>query len=134
MRHGDITAIYDPDTWHRILSTNTTGIISWFVYPPFTLFVLWPLGDATYNEAVLAWSLVPLAFYFALIVLLAKRSGLGAGTNPACENSWPRTQAYVVLIAFSLPFLSAICLADKRVRSLPCSFWGRRISGQRVLF
>lgn len=107
VRHGDITAIYDPDTWQRILSTNTTGIISWFVYPPFTLFGLWPLGDATYNEAVLAWSLVPLAFYFALIVLLAKRSGLGAGANPACENNWQRTQAYAVLIAFSLPFLSA---------------------------
>jgi alpha-1,2-mannosyltransferase len=107
VRHGEITAIYDPDTWHRILSTNTTGIISWFVYPPFTLFGLWPLGDATYNEAVLAWSLVPLAFYFALIVLLAKRSGLGAGANPACENNWSRTQAYAVLIAFSLPFLSA---------------------------
>jgi alpha-1,2-mannosyltransferase len=107
VRHGEITAIYDPDTWHRILSTNTTGIISWFVYPPFTLFGLWPLGDATYNEAVLAWSLVPLAFYFGLIVLLAKRSGLGAGANPACENNWSRTQAYAVLIAFSLPFLSA---------------------------
>ena len=107
VRHGDITAIYDPDTWHRILSTNTTGVISWFVYPPFMLFGLWPLGDATYNEAVLAWSLVPLAFYFALIVLLAKRSGLGAGANPACENNWSRTQAYAVLIAFSLPFLSA---------------------------
>jgi alpha-1,2-mannosyltransferase len=107
VRHGDITAIYDPDTWQRILSTNTTGLISWFVYPPFTLFGLWPLGDATYNEAVLAWSLVPLAFYFALIVLLAKRSGLGTGSNPACENNWPRTQAYAVLIAFSLPFLSA---------------------------
>jgi alpha-1,2-mannosyltransferase len=75
VRHGEITAIYDPDTWNRILSTNTTGIVSWFVYPPFTLFGLWPLGDATYNEAVLAWSLVPLVFYFALIVLLAKRSG-----------------------------------------------------------
>jgi hypothetical protein len=107
VRHGEIAAIYDPDTWHRILSTNTTGIISWFVYPPFTLFGLWPLGDATYNEAVLVWSLVPLAFYFALIVLLAKRSGLGAGANPACENNWSRTQAYAVLIAFSLPFLSA---------------------------
>jgi alpha-1,2-mannosyltransferase len=54
VRHGDIAAIYDPDTWQRILSTNTPGIISWFVYPPFTLFGLWPLGDATYNEAVLA--------------------------------------------------------------------------------
>jgi hypothetical protein len=107
VRHGDISAIYDPDTWHRILSTNTTGVISWFVYPPFMLFGLWPLGDATYNEALLAWSLVPLAFYFALIVLLAKRSGLGAGANPACENKWSRTQAYAVLIAFSLPFLSA---------------------------
>ena len=108
VRHGEIAAIYDPDTWHRILS-NTTGFISisWFVYPPFTLFGLWPLGDATYNEAVLAWSLVPLAFYFALIVLLAKRSGLGVGAGPACENDWSRKQAYAVLIAFSLPFLSA---------------------------
>jgi alpha-1,2-mannosyltransferase len=107
VRHGDITAIYDPETWQRILSTNTTGPLSWFVYPPFTLFGLWPLGDATYNEAVLAWSLVPLAFYFALIVLLAKRSRLGAGANPACENHRPRMQAYAVLVAFSLPFLSA---------------------------
>ena len=108
VRHGEIAAIYDPDTWHRIL-LNTTGLISisWFVYPPFTLFGLWPLGDATYNEAVLAWSLVPLAFYFAVIVLLAKRSGLGVGASPACENDWSRKQAYAVLIAFSLPFLSA---------------------------
>jgi hypothetical protein len=108
VRHGEIAAIYDPDTWQRILS-NTTGpvSISWFVYPPFTLFGLWPLGNATYNEAVLAWSLVPLAFFFALTVLLAKRSGLGVGVNPACENNWSRRQAYAVLIAFSLPFLSA---------------------------
>jgi hypothetical protein len=107
VRHGDIAAIYDPDTWHRILSANTASVISWFVYPPFTLFGLWLLGDATYNEAVLAWSLVPLAFYLALIVLLAKRAGLGESANPACEESWPRTQAYAVLIAFSLPFLAA---------------------------
>jgi alpha-1,2-mannosyltransferase len=108
VRHGDVAAIYDPDKWHTILTTTTGSItISWFVYPPVALFGLWPLGNATYNEAALAWSLVALAFYFALIVLLAKRSGLGAGANPACENSWSRTQAYAVLIAFSLPFLSA---------------------------
>lgn len=108
VRHGDIAAIYDPDTWYRILSTTTGSIsLSWFVYPPFTLFGLWPLGDATYNEAVLAWSLVPLAFYLALIVLLAKRSDWGIDGNPACENSWSRAQASAVLIAFSLPFLSA---------------------------
>ncbi len=108
VRHGDFAAIYDPDTWQRILSTTTGPVsLSWFVYPPFTLFGLWPLGDTTYNEAVLAWSLVPLAFYFALIVLLAKRSGLGVGAGPACENDWSRKQAYAVLIAFSLPFLSA---------------------------
>jgi alpha-1,2-mannosyltransferase len=108
VRHGDIDAIYDPDTWHRILS-NTTGPVSlsWFVYPPFTLFGLWPLGDATYNEAVLVWSLVPLAFYLALIVLLAKRSDWGIDSNPTCQNSWSREQACAVLIAFSLPFLSA---------------------------
>jgi hypothetical protein len=102
VRHGDIAAIYDPDTWQKILSTNTTDVISWFVYPPFTLFGLWLLGDATYNEAVLAWSLVPLIFYLVLVVLLAKRSGLGDR-----EKHWPRVQAYAVLIAFSLPFLSA---------------------------
>lgn len=107
VRHGDIAAIYDPDTWRRVLSTNGAVVIAWFVYPPFTLFGLWPLGDATYNEAVLAWSLVPLAFYFALMVLLAKRSGLGADANSVRENSWSRIQAYAVLIAFSLPFLSA---------------------------
>lgn len=108
VRHGDIAAIYDPDNWRRVLSTTTGFItISWFVYPPVALFGLWPLGNATYNEAVLTWSLVPLAFYFALIVLLAQRSGLGAGVNPACESSRSRTQAYAVLIAFSLPFLSA---------------------------
>lgn len=110
VRHGDIAAIYNPDTWHRILSTsNTTGSISlsWFVYPPFTLFGLWPLGDATYDEAILIWSLVPLASYFTLIVLLAKRCRLGIDANPACENSWSREQAYAVLIAFSLPFFCA---------------------------
>jgi alpha-1,2-mannosyltransferase len=108
VRHGDIAAIYDPDAWDRILSNMSIHLpLSWFVYPPFTLFGLWPLGDATYNEAVLAWSLVPLAFYFALIVLLAKRSGLGLDANPACENSWSRAPAYAVLVAFSLPFVSA---------------------------
>ena len=108
VRHGDIAAIYDPDTWHRILS-NTAGPVSlsWFVYPPFTLFGLWPLGNATYNEAVLAWSLVPLAFYFALIVLLAKRADWGIDADPACGNKWSRAQACAVLVAFSLPFLSA---------------------------
>ena len=107
VRHGDIAAIYDADTWRTILSTNPTATITWFVYPPFALFGLWPLGDATYNEAVLAWSVVPLVFYFALIVLLARRSGLGAGASPTCASNWSRTQAYVVLIAFSLPFLGA---------------------------
>jgi hypothetical protein len=108
VRHGDITAIYDPDTWQRILSTTTGPIsISWFVYPPFSLFGLWPLGNATYNEAVTAWSLVPLALYIALVVLLAKRSGLGVGANPASENFRSLMLAYAVLIAFSLPFLSA---------------------------
>jgi len=108
VRHGDIAAIYDPDAWNRILSNMTGSIsLSWFVYPPFALFGLWPLGDATYNEAVLAWSLVPLAFYGALIVVLAQRSGLGIGAGPAGENGWSRAQAYAVLIAFALPFVGA---------------------------
>jgi alpha-1,2-mannosyltransferase len=108
VRQGDIAAIYDPDAWQSILSSMSSHLpLSWFVYPPFALFGLWPLGDATYNEAVLVWSVVPLAFYFALIVLLAKRSGLGLDVNPACRNSRSRAQAYAVLIAFSLPFVGA---------------------------
>jgi alpha-1,2-mannosyltransferase len=125
VRHGDIAAIYDPDTWHRILS-NTTGAVSlsWFVYPPFTLFGLWPLGDATYNEAVFAWTLVPLVFYFVLIVLLAKRSGLGVDTNPVGENSWSRGQAYAVLVAFSLPFLSATLFSGQTGTVIAVFFLG----------
>jgi hypothetical protein len=108
VRHGDLAAIYDPDAWQQILSNMTGSIsLSWFVYPPFALFGLWPLGDATYNEAVLAWSLVPLACYVALLVVLAKRSGLGIDANPASGNDWSQAQAYVVLIAFSLPFIGA---------------------------
>jgi alpha-1,2-mannosyltransferase len=108
VRHGDFAAIYDPDTWQRILSTTTGPVsISWFVYPPFSLFGLWPLGNATYNEAVAAWSLVPLLLYFVLVVLLAKRSGLGIGANPADAFGGSRMQAYAVLIAFSLPFVGA---------------------------
>jgi alpha-1,2-mannosyltransferase len=107
VRHGDIAAIYDPDAWRTFLSTNPTGPIVWFVYPPFTLFGLWPLGNATYNEAVLAWSVIPLVFYFGLIALLARRSGLGAGAGPASESNRSRMQAYAVLAAFALPFLGA---------------------------
>jgi alpha-1,2-mannosyltransferase len=108
VRHSDIAAIYDPDGWRSILSTATGPVtISWFVYPPVALFGLWPLGNASYNQAVLAWSLVPLALFFPLIVFLAKRSGLSIGGNFAGEDSWSRAQAYAVLIAFSLPFLSA---------------------------
>jgi hypothetical protein len=108
VRHGDFAAIYDPDTWQSILSITKGPIsISWFVYPPFTLFGLWPLGDTTYNEAVAAWSLVPLPFYVVLMVLLAKRSGLAVGANPRGALDWSRVQAYAVLIAFSLPFVGA---------------------------
>jgi alpha-1,2-mannosyltransferase len=106
VRHGDIAAIYDPDTWQSVLSNKTSSVsLSWFVYPPFMLFGLWPLGDATYNQAVLVWSLVPLAFYFVLIVLLAKRSGLGLGASSVGENSWSQALAYAVFIALSLPFV-----------------------------
>jgi alpha-1,2-mannosyltransferase len=106
VRHDDIAAIYDPDAWQNVLSSKTGSVsLSWFVYPPFMLFVLWPLGDATYNQAVLAWSLVPLAFYFVLIVLLAKRSGLGLGASSVRENCWSQALACAVLIALSLPFV-----------------------------
>ena len=106
-RLGDIAAIYNPDAWRSALSVGTPHDIFWFVYPPFALFGLWPLGRMTYNEAVAWWSLAPLPFYFALAWGLAKRSGLGGQAAPAAGNLASRILAFAVLGAFALPFLSA---------------------------
>jgi hypothetical protein len=61
----------------------------------------------TYNEAVAWWSLAPLPFYFALVWVLAKRSGLDGKAVPAGEDPTSRTLAFAVVCAFALPFLSA---------------------------
>jgi hypothetical protein len=106
-RLGDIPAIYNPDAWRSALSLGTPHDILWFVYPPFALLGLWPLGGMTYNDAVAWWSLAPLPFYFALVWALAKRSGLGGQAGPAAGNLASRLLAFAVLAAFALPFLSA---------------------------
>ena len=106
-RLGDIAAIYNPDAWRSALSVGTPHDILWFVYPPFALLGLWPLGRMTYNEAVAWWSLAPLPFYFALLWVLAKRSGLGGQAVTAAGNLASRILAFAVLGAFALPFLSA---------------------------
>jgi hypothetical protein len=102
-RLGDIAAIYNPNAWRSLLSASHPREITWFVYPPFALFGLWPLGHMSYATAVTWWSLVPLPFYFGLTFLLAKRSGLAVG-----EAETPsRALAFAILAALALPLLSA---------------------------
>src|SRR4051812_8538253 len=55
VRRGEIPAIYDAGKWQVFLSSGANGPATWFVYPPFALFGLWPLSTMTYNDAVLAW-------------------------------------------------------------------------------
>ncbi len=108
VRHGDIAAIYDPDTWQIILSNRTASTPASVVrISTIHLVRFMAAGRCDVQRSGTGWSLVPLAFYFALIILLAKRSGLGLDANSACENSWSRGQAFTVLVAFSLPFVGA---------------------------
>jgi hypothetical protein len=106
-RLGDVAAIYNPDAWRSALAAGTPHDLFWFVYPPFALLGLWPLGGLTYNGAVAWWSLAPLPFYFALAWGLAKRSGLGGQAAPAAGDLASRILAFAVLGAFALPLLSA---------------------------
>jgi alpha-1,2-mannosyltransferase len=106
-RLGEVAAIYNPDAWRSALAIGAPHDIFWFVYPPFALLGLWPLGRMTYNEAVVWWSLAPLPFYFALVWVLAKRSGLDGKAVPAGRDRTSQTFAFAVVGAFALPFLSA---------------------------
>ena len=64
-------------------------------YPPYALALLWPMGELSYNSAVIWWSLVPLPLYAGLVALLVRRLD---------REAWiPLT---VVTCAFALPFLS----------------------------
>jgi hypothetical protein len=94
VRAGEIAAIYDPDGWRRLVAAGRVREFDWFVYPPFALIGLWPLGRLSYGAAVLAWSLAPLPAYFGLVQRLARRAGLGA-------------EATMCAAALALPFLSA---------------------------
>jgi len=106
-RQGDIPAIYDVGRWRAFLLSGADDPAPWFVYPPFALFGLWPLGTMTYNHAILAWSLAPLPFYFGLLYLLARRS-LRAQMAEA-----PARAFFVLVFAAALPLLSANLFAGQ---------------------
>jgi alpha-1,2-mannosyltransferase len=101
IRAGDLISIYDPAHWRGVLAAGKPQLLAWFVYPPFALFGLWPLGHLTYGQAVAWWSLIPLPVYAALSCLLARRSGLN------------QISALAVLLALTLPFLSANLLTGQ---------------------
>jgi alpha-1,2-mannosyltransferase len=104
LRAGDSHAIYDPITWQATAKSGHN--LYWYVYPPFSLAGLWPLGRLAYNPAVLVWSLAPLPVYFAFLARLAKRSGLGSELGASGVNA-NMVQAYGVAAALAIPFLSA---------------------------
>ena len=101
VHRGEISAIYDAGRWQAFLASGADGLGTWFVYPPFALFGLWPLGRMTYNDAILAWSLAPLPFYFGLLYLLARRSLRAQSTDV------PARAFFLLVFAAALPLLSA---------------------------
>jgi hypothetical protein len=105
-RHGDLAAIYQPDAWRRVLSSRTPTDLSWYVYPPFSLFGVQLLGGLSYVRAVAVWSLAPLPFYFALLVAHARRSeaALARVEGRHGRLGW---LGYLALAGMTLPFLSA---------------------------
>jgi len=73
---GNIAAIYEPEYWRHLTVANAPDLITWFVYPPYALFGLWPLGALDYQSAVWVWSLAPLPLYFFFVMRTAARAGL----------------------------------------------------------
>ena len=123
LRAGNIAAIYDAEAWKALLTTSGPALLSWFVYPPFFLFGLWPLGRLSYNDAVLAWSVVPLPLYFALIVLLVRRSLVASGADARARRE-SSTGICALLSAFALPFLSANLFSGQTGTILAVLFLG----------
>ncbi len=99
---GNLPAIYDPDGWRRILLEPRGRELSWFVYPPFTLFLLWPLGGLSYNAAVFWWSVIPLPLYIYLLGKLLGRSFRAAGSSESVPLA-----VYLLALALTLPLLLA---------------------------
>jgi len=70
---GAFGEVYNHEFWARQIATGSDSYITWFVYPPPSLFGVQLFSGMTYAEAVAVWSLAPLPFYIALLVLLARR-------------------------------------------------------------
>lgn len=106
-RLGDFAAVYQADAWREALATGSQPSLAWYVYPPFSLFGLQLLGAMSYGQAVAWWSLAPLPFYLALVVLHARRAEaglrrLGPGDSP--RLGW---LGLAVVCGLTAPLLSA---------------------------
>ena len=102
---GRIAAIYDAAAWREVLSTPGPKELSWFVYPPFALLGLRPLGSLAYGPAVAIWSLAPIPFFVLCLVWLTHRSRRAlarGGVEPATD-----AVLLAVSTAVCLPLLSA---------------------------
>lgn len=102
---GRASAVYDAQAWREVLTSPGPRELSWFVYPPFALLGLLPLGGLAYGPAVAIWSVLPLPFYFMLIAWLVRRSRIVSVPNSTSTTS--DLHLIAVMWAACLPLLSA---------------------------
>lgn len=127
LAQGEFAALYDVSRLYNASAVPTPGdlIIGPLLYPPQALFVMWPVGWLGYGQGLLAWSLLPLLGYFALVVLMVRRTVRDAGGDV------PAT-LYICIIGLLLPFLCANLFAGQTATLIAalfmgaCYFWGRR--------
>jgi hypothetical protein len=109
---GDFAAIYDPAGWRRALQTGAPKL-TWFVYPPFSLFGLQFLGRLPYAAAVTWWSLVPLPFYVGLVLALARRSDAASRSLRPRQGAGLGWLGALTLVAMTSAFLAANLLCGQ---------------------
>jgi alpha-1,2-mannosyltransferase len=123
---GNIGQLYDTGTIDQaIASIDSTKIIRPFIYPPYALFLLWPIRNLGYGDAVALWTLLPLPFYFYILTRLVGRS------LPAGHDKASRHMLYVVAAAAMLPALGANIFTGQTAAFIGILFlaaglcWGR---------
>ncbi len=122
---GHPEAVYDVEHWRAVVAAGGQVVLAWFVYPPHTLLLLWPLGHLDYAKAVWVWSLAPLVPYFLLLAWLTRRSldTCGWRTQHGLVVALAMTAALPLLVTNTMSGQSGTLLA---VFLLAASGWANR--------
>ena len=106
LRAGDIAGIYDPERWRAVVASGKRLDLFWYVYPPYSLLGLWPLGSLSFTGAALTWLLAPIPFCAALITLLVRRSLHSQSGASRIDRAPPLQLITIVALAYALPLLA----------------------------